>query len=457
MRQTIQKQRTFFDKQHTKNIQFRKCTLKKLHQAIRKNEKNIIEALRYDLSRPQFETFIAEIYLVLQEINYMLKHLDCMARTKQVSTPFPFFPSKSYIRQEAYGVVLIMAPWNYPFQLCMTPLVGAIAAGNCVIIKPSEYAPYTAQCIQNIISAVCQPEHVSVIQGDEHISQELLQEQFDYIFFTGSPRVGKIVMHAAAEHLTPLTLELGGKNPCIVDDTTHISSSIRRIAWGKFLNAGQNCTSPDYLLVHESIKDACIAALQKSLRDMYGNNAALSNDYGRIINAKHMQRLKNLLEAAPIITGGDIDEKNRYIAPTLVDTIDIDHPLLQEEIFGPILPIITYTNPEYVITFIKRHPRPLACYIFTENHKQQCYYMNNIQAGGICINDVVLQSASVYLPFGGVGASGFGAYHGAYSFSTFSRPQSVIKTPTTIDFSLRYPPFTKKHQFLQRVLRWLVS
>ncbi len=457
MQNIVQQQRTFFNEQQTKTLEFRKNSLKRIKQAILDNEQKIIEALKNDLGRPTFETFISEIYQVLEEIKFMLKHLNCLAKTKRVSTPLPLLPSKSYILQKPYGVVLIMAPWNFPFQLCMIPLIGAIAAGNCVIIKPSEYAPHTAQCINNIISQACQKEHVSVIHGDVQVAQKLLQQHFDYIFFTGSTRVGKIIMHTAAEHLTPITLELGGKNCCIVDDTAHIPTAMRRIAWGKFFNAGQNCTAPDYLLVHKSIKNLCIKYLKKSLHEMYGTNPVLSDDYTRIINKKHMIRLKNLLSTAPIVSGGEIDDEKRFITPTLVDTVGLDHPLMQEEIFGPILPIISYTTPQEAVLFTQALPRPLACYIFSNNSKQQGYYIEHIQAGGICINDVILQAASVHLPFGGIGNSGFGMYHGKYSFKTFSRLQSYVHSPIKFDLPLRYPPYTKIHLIIQKVLRWLVK
>lgn len=456
MKSSIEHQKTFFHNQHTQSLIFRKKVLKNLKHEILTHEQKVIDAINNDLGRPSFETFTAEIYQTLEEIKFMLKHLDSLAQIKRVKSPWLLFPSKSYVRQVPYGVVLIMAPWNFPFQLCMVPLVGAIAAGNCVIIKPSEYAPHTAKLIQMLITQACQPEHVTVIQGGVETAQNVLEQQFDYIFFTGSLRVGKIVMQKAAEHLTPLTLELGGKNPCIIDDTAHIPTAMTRIAWGKFLNAGQNCVAPDYLLVPDLLKHKYIDYLQKAIKQFYGDNPAVSNNYARIINPKHISRLKNLLATAPVIDGGQINEEKLYIGPTLIDTIDLNHPLMQEELFGPLLPIITYKHEQEVLDFVQSLPRPLACYIFSTNKNRQQFYIDRIQAGGIGINDVVLQAASVYLPFGGVGNSGFGNYHGEFSFKTFSRPQSCLYSYSRIDLPLRYPPYTQYTRFIQRLLRWLV-
>lgn len=449
----IQQQRVYFSIGSTYSVLSRIQTLKKFKKALVAHEKAIQEALYKDLKKPSFEAFSGELFLVLQEIKLALRSLESWTQPYHVSTPWYLWPSKSSVHPEPRGCVLIIAPWNYPLQLNLIPLIGAIAAGNCALIKPSEFAPHTAAILDQIISKIFDPGHVSVIQGDSTIAQQLLIHQFDYIFFTGSTRVGKIVMHAAAEYLTPLTLELGGKSPCIIHKDASINLAAKRIAWGKFMNAGQNCVAPDYLLVHKDIKDAFITALKTSITHLYGSDPSYSNDYARIINEQHFDRLSALLSQGTIIVGGQIKKSDLYIAPTVIDNPKLQSPIMQEEIFGPLLPIITYGHINEAIEFINKKPKPLALYVFSLDHSIiHKKIINETSSGGVGINDVVVQVASVCLPFGGVGMSGFGQYHGKKSFDTFSHYKPIIKS-NRMSFAFRFPPYKKLQHAITTILK----
>lgn len=447
----IDSQREYFSSGKTKNIDFRIKQLKTLKQAIVEYQATIVEALTADLSKPQFETYAAEIS-VSREIDYAIKHLKSWTKPQKVAIPLEQLPGAASICAEPLGVVLIIGAWNYPFQLNISPLIGAIAAGNCAVIKPSEAAVHTSKVLADLISKYFDSAYISVVEGDVETSQELLQEKFDHIFFTGSTTIGKIVMAAAAEHLTPVTLELGGKSPCIVDTDIDIACTARRIVWGKFLNAGQTCIAPDYLLVNRSIKQDLLASIKDCIQAFYGDNPATSKDYARIINQKQFSRLTNLLQTGEIVIGGETDAAERYIAPTVIDNVSLGDLVMQEEIFGPILPVISYDNLEDAIAIINQKPKPLALYIFSRDRKFQQQICQQTSSGGVCINDTVMQCGVSTLPFGGVGDSGMGSYHGKASFDTFSHYKSILNKSFRFDFDWRYAPYADKLPLLKRVI-----
>jgi len=444
-------QRTFFAKNITKDITFRKKKLEQLKKSILKNEQLILDALHQDLRKPEFEAYTSEIYLVIKEINYVLKHLDHWAKNQSVSTSLFFWPAKSYIHSEPYGIVLIISPWNYPFYLTFMPLIAAIAAGNCAIIKPSEQSPTSSKIIQHIIQEIFEPHYIACILGGATTAQALLEHTFDYILFTGSTSIGKKVMEAATQHLTPLTLELGGKSPCIVTPNISLKKSAQKIAWGKFLNAGQNCISPDYVLIHKKDKNLFIQELNNALTTLYGADPQLSNDYARIINDKHFERLLGLMNKGDTVIGGQTNKEDLYISPTILENITLNDPIMKEEIFGPLLPILTYNSLDEALTLINKLSKPLALYIFSNNQKEQNFIICNTQSGTVCINDTVIQVSSTELPFGGIGLSGFGRYHGKASFDTFSYKRSIMNTSINIDLSFRYTPYKK---LLKKFLMW---
>ncbi|MFW6295658.1 MAG: aldehyde dehydrogenase [Halothece sp.] len=447
---TIQQQRNFFATGKTREISFRIEQIKKLKEAIKTHQDAILKALNQDLNKPEFEG-IFEI-AVLQEIDHTLKHLKSWVKPKKAKTPLTQFPASAKIYPEPLGVVLIIGPWNYPFSLMISPLVGAIAAGNCAILKPSEIAPQTSHILADIIQKTFDPNYIAVIEGGVETSQQLLAEKFDSIFFTGGTKVGKIVMEAAAKNLTPVTLELGGKSPCIVDTEINLKETAKRITWGKFLNAGQTCIAPDYLLVDSRIKPNLVAAIQQCITDFYGNNPAESPDYARIINEKQFERLSGLLNDGKILTGGQTNATERYIAPTLIDNVSLDSPIMQEEIFGPLLPILEYTSLEEAIALINSRPKPLALYLFSNNKAKQQQVLNTTSSGGVCINDTIMQVSVPELPFGGVGESGIGSYHGKASFDTFSHYKSVLKKSFWFELNWRYAPYADKLEQLKRLL-----
>ncbi|HDD2511920.1 TPA: aldehyde dehydrogenase [Staphylococcus aureus] len=443
--------KAFFNTQQTKDISFRKEQLKKLSKAIKSYESDILEALYTDLGKNKVEAYATEIGLTLKSIKNARKELKNWTKTKNVDTPLYLFPTKSYIKKEPYGTVLIIAPFNYPFQLVFEPLIGAIAAGNTAIIKPSELTPNVARVIKRLINETFDANYIEVIEGGIEETQTLIHLPFDYVFFTGSENVGKIVYQAASENLVPVTLEMGGKSPVIVDETANIKVASERICFGKFTNAGQTCVAPDYILVHESVKDDLITALSKTLREFYGQNIQQSPDYGRIVNLKHYHRLTSLLnsEQMNIVFGGHSDEDERYIEPTLLDHVTSDSAIMQEEIFGPILPILTYQSLDEAIAFIHQRPKPLSLYLFSEDENATQRVINELSFGGGAINDTLMHLANPKLPFGGVGASGMGRYHGKYSFDTFTHEKSYIFKSTRLESGVHLPPYKGKFKYIK--------
>ncbi|NGU59004.1 aldehyde dehydrogenase [Staphylococcus aureus] len=443
--------KAFFNTQQTKDISFRKEQLKKLSKAIKSYESDILEALYTDLGKNKVEAYATEIGITLKSIKNARKELKNWTKTKNVDTPLYLFPTKSYIKKEPYGTVLIIAPFNYPFQLVFEPLIGAIAAGNTAIIKPSELTPNVARVIKRLINETFDANYIEVIEGGIEETQTLIHLPFDYVFFTGSENVGKIVYQAASENLVPVTLEMGGKSPVIVDETANIKVASERICFGKFTNAGQTCVAPDYILVHESVKDDLITALSKTLREFYGQNIQQSPDYGRIVNLKHYHRLMSLLNSAQmnIVFGGHSDEDERYIEPTLLDHVTNDSAIMQEEIFGPILPILTYQSLDEAIAFIHQRPKPLSLYLFSEDENATQRVINELSFGGGAINDTLMHLANPKLPFGGVGASGMGCYHGKYSFDTFTHEKSYIFKSTRLESGVHLPPYKGKFKYIK--------
>ncbi|MGG0755900.1 aldehyde dehydrogenase [Brevibacillus laterosporus] len=433
----LSKQHQFFHSRQTKNVAFRIEALQKLRSTIMLHEQEIYQALLADLHKSQFETYSTEIGIVLEEIRYICKHLQGWAKPKRVKTALTHFGSKGYIYSEPYGVTLIIAPWNYPFQLALLPLIGSIAAGNCAVIKPSELTPRTSDLLRRLIEQTFPAEFISVVEGGIEVSNQLLAEKFDYIFFTGSVPVGRVVMEAASKHLTPFTLELGGKSPCIVHRDANLRLAAKRIVWGKFLNAGQTCVAPDYLLVDSSVKQELIRQLKTSIQELYPD--ALSNqDYTHIVNRRHFERLLSYLDQEKIIHGGNVTPSTLAIEPTLLDNVTWQDPVMQDEIFGPILPILTYDELAEVVSRISAQPKPLALYLFTESKETEKLLLSHLSFGGGCINDTIFHIATPYLPFGGVGNSGIGSYHGKGSFDVFSHQKSVLKQTTLFDIPVRY-------------------
>ena len=436
------------------NINFRKETLIKLLNTVIIHENEIIQALHDDFKKPAFESVLTETSQVVLELKHVIKNMKKWAKPRRVFPSLLNFPSKDYIYKEPYGKVLIIAPWNYPFQLALCPLISAVAAGNQVVVKPSELTPKTSEIIVKIIHKVFDKNHVEVVEGGIEVSQKLLSERWDYIFFTGSVAVGKIVAQAAAENLTPVTLELGGKNPCIIDETANLKLAAKRIVWGKFVNAGQTCIAPDYILVQKNMKKHFVNFLKEEITKAYGENPEESPDFARIINAKNWQRLVDLIEPEKVVFGGESNPKDNYISPTLVEETSLDSPIMQEEIFGPILPILTYKKESEIAAVISRFEKPLALYVFSENPGFQKRIIQNYSFGGGCVNDTIIHFANKRLPFGGVGHSGIGAYHGNLSFDTFSHQKSIVKKANWLDLPLRYAPYQDKLATIRKILKW---
>lgn len=437
------------------NIDFRKETLIKLLNAVIIHENEVIQALNDDFKKPAFEAVLTETNYVIRELKDAIKNLNSWAKPQRVFPSLLNFPSKDYIYREPYGRVLILAPWNYPFQLALCPLISAVAAGNQAVVKPSELTPKTSEIILRIISKVFDKNHVKVIEGGIEVSKQLLEERWDYIFFTGSVSVGKVVAKAAAKNLTPVTLELGGKNPCIIDETANLKLAAKRIVWGKFVNAGQTCIAPDYILIQKNMKKRFVTYLKEEITNAYGENPIESPDFARIINAKNWQRLVKMIEPDKVIFGGESDSKECYIAPTLIEETSLESPIMQEEIFGPILPILTYGKVKEINDVIAKYEKPLALYIFTENHDFSNNIIKNHSFGGGCINDTMIHFANKRMPFGGVGHSGIGAYHGRLSFDTFSHKKSIIKKANWLDLPMRYAPYKDKLNLIRKLLKWL--
>jgi len=445
----------FFDAGNTQTYQFRKTQLQNLALAIKNHEETICNALQKDLGKSKAEAYTTEIALVLMEINFMLKNLKKLMQPKNVATNLMNIPSSNKIYYEPLGVVLIIAPWNYPFQLAFTPLVGAIAGGNCAVIKPSELTPATSEIIEKIITTVFSANYIHVVHGNGATVVPALMNnfRFNHIFFTGSIAVGKAVYTMAAKQLTTVTLELGGKSPCIVEDDAAINVAAKRIVMGKFINAGQTCIAPDYLLVHATIKDKLIAALINTIEKFYTTNAAQSEDYGKIINENRFEKLQSFLKDGDIIYGGNYNKNNLYIQPTLLQNVSLTSAVMTEEIFGPILPIFTFNTQQEALNIIHQHPYPLAMYVFTSSTIKETNWINTVRFGGGCINNTAYHFTNHYLPFGGIGFSGVGAYHGKKSFYTFTHAKSVLKSATWIDPSIKYPPFKEKLKWLKFFLK----
>lgn len=456
IKEVLDEQRRYFQSGESRSVDFRLWQLGKLKVAVEKYEKEIIAALNDDLGKSDLESYTTEIGFVIAEINFMLKNLRRFAKAQKVKTPLLYWGGKSYIYSDPLGLALIIGPWNYPFQLMIAPLIGAIAGGNCAVLKPSEYAPQSSAVIKKIISENFPEEYIAVIEGGAEESTALLQERFDHIFFTGGPMVGRIVMQAAARNLTPVTLELGGKSPCIVDSNVNIKYVAQRIAWGKFLNAGQTCVAPDYLLLDKKIKDELLQELKQAVNDFYGFDPQISKDYSRIINERHFFRLSNLLGQGNVICGGQTDQEQRYIAPTIITDIGPDDMIMQEEIFGPILPVLEYEKLDEVIEFVNSRPKALALYFFSQDRRQQKRILKETSSGGVCINDTLIHITSHHLPFGGAGESGMGNYHGKASFDSFVHKKSVLKNTLSYDLRLKYPPYTISLERMKKILKKLM-
>ena len=439
----IEKQREYYLSGATHPVKFRIEMLKKLYNAVRKYEKQINEALKADLGKSDFEGFMCEVGLVLTEISYMIKHTKRFAANRRVYTPLAQFASVSYKKPSPYGNVLIMSPWNYPFLLTIDPLADAIAAGNTAVVKPSAYSPATSKIIEQIIGECFAPEYVAVVTDGRQQNAELLHKKFDFIFFTGSQNVGKEVLRCAAENLTPAVLELGGKSPCIVDSSAKIKLAAKRIVFGKYLNCGQTCVAPDYILCDSSVKDELVAEICRQVKKQYGENPLENPDYGKIVNEKHFDRLLGLIDKDKTVLGGTADRQTLQIAPTVMDNVTFDDAVMQEEIFGPIMPIITYQSFEQVFDILKDRPKPLALYIFSENKKNIARVTEGISYGGGCINDTIIHLATSEMGFGGVGESGMGSYHGKTGFDAFSHTKSIVDKKTWMDLPMRYQPYNR--------------
>jgi len=436
----------FFDTQKTKSLDFRIEQLKKLRAGIEKYESRIFAALKMDLGKSEFESYTTEIGFLYNSIEEAIRNQKKWATPTKVRTPLYLFPAKSVVMYEPYGTVLIIGPYNYPFQLLMEPLVGVISAGNCAVLKPSEVSPNVSATVTEMISEVFDPNYIRSIEGKVETTTALINAPFDYIFFTGSVGVGKIVMAAAAKNLVPVTLELGGKSPVIVDESANVKIAAQRIVWGKTLNAGQTCVAPDYLLVHEAIKEELVGEMKKVIQEFFGVDPQKSDCFGRIINIKHFNRIKNIIErdSAGIVYGGRYDEETKYIEPTLIAVESWNAASMEEEIFGPVLPFITYSNLDRAIKGIKKLPKPLALYLFTTNVAVEEKVLNEVSAGGVCINDTITHLANPQLPFGGVGNSGIGSYHGYDSFLTFSHRKSVLRRSSKININILFPPYNEQ-------------
>lgn len=435
------------------DISTRKESLKKLLQVIINHEEAIIKALYDDFKKPAFEAVLTETNYVIGDLKETIKNIDSWAKPKKVRSSLLNFPSSDYIYSEPYGHVLILAPWNYPFQLALCPLVAAVAAGNKVTLKPSELTPNTSHIISKIISETFAAKDVVVITGDANVATQLLSKRWDYIFFTGSVAVGKIIAQAAAVHLTPVTLELGGKSPCIVDETADLQLSARRIVWGKIINAGQTCVAPDYILVHQKVKKEFTTYLIQEIEKALGSNPEESRDFARIVNLKNWQRLKDLLDNETVLFGGQTNKDSLYIAPTLLDEPKSTSPVMNEEIFGPILPILSYQTTSDLERVIKSYEKPLALYIFSTNKSFTDEILQKYSFGGGCVNDTVVHLVNNRLPFGGVGHSGMGAYHGKLSFDIFSHKKAIVKRGTWLDLPLRYAPYNEKLKTIRKFLK----
>lgn len=451
---TVAAQHAYFLKGETLDVAFRKDALRRLRETILLRKAQINDALQQDLGKSPSESYMCEVGMTLSELSYTLAHLDRWARRHSVLTPLAQFHARSFTVHNPYGVVLIMSPWNYPFMLTMEPLIGTLAAGNCALLKPSAYAPATSTVIREIVSACFPQEYVAVVEGGRKENQALLEQRFDYIFFTGGVTVGKEVMRKAAEHLTPVSLELGGKSPCVVDATAKLDLAAKRLAFGKLLNCGQTCVAPDYLLIDRRIKDEFIALLKKHLLAMTGGDPLANDQYVHMINRKHYDRVMGLIDPAKVVLGGQGDPETLRIAPTILDNVTADDAVMQEEIFGPVLPVMIYDSLDEAVEFIRSREHPLALYLFSEDKRTQERFLKSVPFGGGCINDTIIHLATSRMGFGGVGHSGMGSYHGKKSFETFSHEKSIVDKSTWMDMPVRYMPYSSlKDKLLRMFLR----
>ncbi len=451
--QLVKSQKNFFKTQQTKDVSFRKNALKKLQKELIRREKDIVSALYNDFKKSEYEALMTETSIVLAELKMTIKNIRSWSKPKRVLPSLLNFPSSAKIHSEPYGTVLIIAPWNYPYQLAFAPLLGAIAAGNNVVLKPSELTPHTSKVTKEIIETVFNKNHVTVVEGGVDVAQKLLAQRWDYIFFTGSVPVGKIVAKAAAEYLTPVTLELGGKSPCIVDETANIKLAAKRLVWGKFINGGQTCIAPDYLLIHTSVKEEFINHLKKEIINAYGENPETSKDYPRIVNTRNFDRLAALLQGVKIAIGGQVNRDDNYIAPTVIDEPSLDSEVMKGEIFGPIFPLISYKTEEEFDAIIAKYDKPLALYVFTTRNRFAKKMITKYSFGGGTINDTTVHFANHRLPFGGVGESGIGGYHGKKTFDTFSHKKGVVTRGNWLDVPTRYAPYKGKLKQLKFLMK----
>lgn len=447
----MENQRTFFNTGRTKKLGFRLEALNRLESSVKAHEQEIFQALKKDLNKSSFESYMTEVGMTLAELSYVKKHLPFWEGKKRKLSPLAQFPSESFTMREPYGVVLVMAPWNYPFMLCMEPLIGAIAGGNCCVVKPSAYAPAVSKILATIVEEVFPKKYVTVVEGGREENTLLLEQRFDYIFFTGGVTVGKMVMEKAAENLTPVTLELGGKSPCIVTEDAKLSLAAKRLVFGKYLNSGQTCVAPDYLLVSEKVKEEFLAWIVFWIEKMMGKEPLENPDYPKMINEKHYQRVMNLLVGEKISCGGYGNMETLQITPTVLEEVSWDSPIMQEEIFGPVLPVVTYKTLEEAIEKVKEREKPLALYLFTEDRSIQKKVLRELSFGGGCVNDTIIHLATSRMGFGGVGGSGMGSYHGKKSYETFTHEKSIVKKSSHLDLPIRYMPYTKEKERLLKL------
>lgn len=455
-KEVFDQQVDFFHTQATQPIAFRIAQLKKLKQSILDHQSEVYAALYKDLRKSEYEAFGSEIGQVIKEIDFAIRNLPSWASPKRVITPMMFFPSTSRIHRDSLGVVLIISPWNYPFFLSISPLVSAIAGGNTAIVKPSEEAVHTALVVEKILSGIFESNYVHVVQGigEEVIPAMLNKVRFDHVFFTGSTSVGQKIMEMSAKKLVPVTLELGGKSPCIVDQSASLDYTAKKIAWSKLMNAGQTCVAPDYVLVHSSVKDQLVSKLKENFKQMFGEDPSKSEDFGRIINAKRFKSIAAYLTQGKVVAGGRHNEADLYIEPTILEDISLQDSVMQEEIFGPVLPVIAYDSNEEVIKWIEKNPFPLSLYVYAEDKNVQDYYISSVRFGGCAINNGIIHLANPHLPFGGVGLSGTGQYHGKFGFEAFTRPKSVLHSRSWFDVPLWYAPYKGKASLLKKIFKF---
>lgn len=447
----VKKQRNYFRSGKTLDLSGRRDALDRLERAILKYEEELYEALFLDLGKSRAEAYMCEVGLTLSELRYVKKHLTKWSRDRLVHTPLAQFHAKSFTVQEPYGVVLVMSPWNYPVLLTLEPLIGALAAGNCCVVKPSAYSPETTRVMARLLGESFPEEYVAVREGGRQENQDLLNQKFDYIFFTGGVNVGKMVMEKASAHLTPVTLELGGKSPCIIDHTANLKLAARRLAFGKYLNCGQTCVAPDYVLVEKSVKEPFLKELKKEIIAMYGEDPLKNPDYGKMINQKHFDRVRGLIDPEKLFLGGTYEEEKLKIAPTVLTEVEESDAVMQEEIFGPVLPVLTVDSVDEAYEFVRNRPEPLALYIFTRDKGTERRFLKEVPFGGGCVNDTIIHLATSHMGFGGVGNSGMGSYHGRKSFETFSHEKSIVKKYMWMDLPIRYQPYSRLKEKLVRM------